>query len=423
MTIISPVAPSGEKQPAMAPVSASTEETSGYSVRTLRTTEEFDEVCAAWEAAPGDPDSDPRINMAIVSSRPEFVRPHVIVVYSGGRPCSMLLGRIEQTGMNLGFWRLQIRVRPIHLAIESRGPRGSQSEDVCRLLMREVCQAANREGIDFINLGFVPVDSPLYTLALAFPGMMGRDLFVEKRFGYAKTLQASSDAFLLSLRPKRRKQLKHEQKRLHEAFPGSVEVVAVSKETEIDPALDHVENIARRTHLRARGRGFEDTPASRREIRLLAAKGWIRIYLLRIAGDPVAYWVCTQDRGKLRSIYTGYDPSFERFSPGMCLFVSVIQDLCDERGERGTLIDFGWGAFQYKEVLSDRRYCEGNPHIFSLTLRGQLIRLLKALALSLKSFAKWVLQRIGMLRKYEKMLRDAARNRLGNRRAGTSCSQ
>ena len=132
MTTVVSVTPSEEMPPVTVPASASAEATSGYSVRTLRTMEEFDEVCAAWDPAPDDPDSDPRVNMAIVRSRPEFIRPHVIVVYSGGSPCSMLLGRIEQTGMNLGFWRLQIRVRATHLAIESRGPRGSQSEDVCR---------------------------------------------------------------------------------------------------------------------------------------------------------------------------------------------------------------------------------------------------------------------------------------------------
>jgi len=252
---------------------------------------------------------------------------------------------------------------------------------------------------------------------------MSRDLFVETRFGYARTLPATSDAFYSSLRKKRRRELKRELRLLQEAFPGSVEVVAVSKDTEIGLALDQVERVARMTHLRARSRGFEDTPAVRGEMRLLAAEEWLRIYLLRIAGAPVAYWVFTRYRGKLRGIYTGYDPSYERFSPGMCLLLSIIQNLCDGKGERATLIDFGWGAYQYKEVLSDRRYCEGNPHIFSLTLRGQLIRILKALPLSLKSFAKWALQRIGMLRKFERMLRDAARNRIGNRGAETSCSQ
>jgi len=418
MTTAVSVTPSEEMQPVTVPASASAEATSGYSVRTLRTMEEFDEVCAAWEPAPDDPDSDPRVNMAIVSSRPEFVRPHVIVVYSGKRPCSMLLGRLERTRLDLRIGYFWIRPHATRYAFEHGGPRGDGSEPICHLLVQELCRGLKSGEADLATLGVKRSDSPFYGLVRQMPGLLMRDFVRQEQVHHYLTLPHSSEEFYSSLGPERRGKTKQKQRKLCRAFPGAVTVTKYSSESEIDEVAPRIESIASKSYLRALGVGFRDTQETRGQLRLAAERGWLRIYLLQLAGDPVAYWICELDHGLLRSCFMGYDPEFAKHSPGMFLITSVLEDFCSGTGERAMALDWGLGDAEYKVVLGSSNWSEGNPFVFAPSWRGLWLKFIVTGARVLEILAKSLLNRAGALSKIRKRWREFARKNMTHRVPG-----
>jgi len=392
--------------------------------RTLRTMEEFDEVCAAWEPAPNDPDSDPRVNMAIVSSRPEFVRPHVIVVYSGGHPCSMLLGRLERTRLDLRIGYFRIRPQATRYAFEHGGPRGDGSESVCRLLIQELCRSLKSGEADLATLGSKRSGSPFYGLVRQIPGLLMRDIVRQEQVHHYLALPHSSEEFYSSLGAKRRGQIRRQQRQLYGAFPGTVSVNTYSSESEIDEVAPRLESVASKSYLRALDVGFRDTPEMRFQLRLAAKHGWLRIFLLQVAGNPVAFWICELDRGILRSCYLGYDPELGKHSPGMFLITSVIEQFCSGAGEQAGAVDFGLGDAQYKLVLAKSSWSDGNPFVFAPSFRGLWLKLIVTGATAVEILARALLSRAGALSKIRKRWREIARKSstvsLPNARSGQS---
>jgi CelD/BcsL family acetyltransferase involved in cellulose biosynthesis len=59
--------------------------------------------------------------------------------------------------------------------------------------------------------------------------------------------------------------------------------------------------------------------------RWAAARGWLRIAFLRLDGRALATMLLLETEGVLYYLKGGYDPVFERFSPGMALLGSVIE--------------------------------------------------------------------------------------------------
>lgn len=412
MIAVSPVSPSGEMQPATVAASAPEGRTSEYSVRTIQTMEEFDEVCTVWVPAPDDPDSDPRVNMAIVSSRPEFVRPHVIVLYSGGCPCSMLLGRLERTRLDLRIGYLHVRPQATRYAFEHGGPRGERSEFVCRLLIQQLCQGLQSGEADLATLGFMRSDSPFYGLVRRIPGFLMRDVVHQEQLHHYLAIPDSSEAFYSSLGANSRKNIKRKQRRLYEAFSGTVSVTTYSRESEIDEVVPRLESVARKGYLRALGGDFRDTPEMRFQLKLAAERGWLRVYLLQVAGNPISYWICELDRGRLRGCYVGYDPEFGKYSPGMLLMTLVISALCTGAEERAFALDFGLGDAEYKMVLANSSWNDGNPFVFAPSFRGLWLKLIVTVARALEILAKSLLSRAGALPKIRKRWREFARKNM-----------
>ena len=76
--------------------------------------------------------------------------------------------------------------------------------------------------------------------------------------------------------------------------------------------------------------------------------------MLYIADRPCSFWIGDVNQGTFGSDYLAYDAEFEKYSPGMCLILKVIEGFCDENPQGITEVDFATGYAQYKEVLSNR---------------------------------------------------------------------
>ena len=71
----------------------------------------------------------------------------------------------------------------------------------------------------------------------------------------------------------------------------------------------------------------------------------------------------------------GYDPAWSEFSPGIFLFLTILEDLRDADIET---VDFGGGSSQLKRCFGALRQAESRVHIYAPTLRGVQLRMLLA---------------------------------------------
>jgi hypothetical protein len=81
----------------------------------------------------------------------------------------------------------------------------------------------------------------------------------------------------------------------------------------------------------------------------IAALGYLRSYVLRLDGEPVAFVLGYQYRGRYAYEETGYDPKFSTSSPGSVLTHGLIQDLFADNPPRE--LDFGFGDGAYKRTF------------------------------------------------------------------------
>ncbi len=66
------------------------------SVRVVRTLGELEDIREIWSAFQQHPNVDIDFYMLLCGVRSEILRPHVIVLYRGGQPEAMLVGRLVQ---------------------------------------------------------------------------------------------------------------------------------------------------------------------------------------------------------------------------------------------------------------------------------------------------------------------------------------
>lgn len=186
---------------------------------------------------------------------------------------------------------------------------------------------------------------------------------------------------------------------------GEVRIECFSTPAEIETLATVVEQVARNSYQRGLGVGFVNTEQERRRLGLLASKGGLRGYVIYIGGAPAAFWIGDINEGVFGSDCLGFDPAFGKYSPGMYLMMKVIEGFCT--GEEGvTEIDFATGHADYKEALSNRVWRETDVYIFSTSLRGVALNLLKTSAVGADQAMKWILERTGLLKGIKKRWRQ-----------------
>jgi CelD/BcsL family acetyltransferase involved in cellulose biosynthesis len=125
-----------------------------------------------------------------------------------------------------------------------------------------------------------------------------------------------------------------------------------------------------------------------------AQKDWLRIFILYLGGKPAAFWKGTLYGGCLRGDHVGYDQAWSKFSPGIFLFLNMIEDL---RKEGVNTVDLGFGDTQLKQYLGNLRCLESQVRIYAPTLRGILLNLLNLSCPRINDCARFLLQRTSWL--------------------------
>lgn len=379
-----------------------------FCLRVIRDHTEINEIRGMWSAWHQHPNSDVDFYQTVIRSLHGVLRPHIIVLYLGNIPKAMLIGRLERAHINfrIGYKNL-LKTKARLLTFIYKGFLGEVSLENAELLLREIIKSLNRKEADAAFLSNVGVDSPLYRLGKELPGFLERDHAVAANIHRSMNLPDNFDEVYSGLSGKVRKNLKWQAKKLATDFSGSVEIRAFQGTNQLEEMIRDLEQVAKKTYQRGLGVGFIDSVQTRERLKLEAAMGWLRSFILYIHQKPCAFWKGTLYQRTFYSDCMGYDPDYRKYSPGMYLIMKVIEDFCGMRnGERPREIDFGFGDAQYKAVLANRGWYESSVYMFAPTLKGVGINLLRTPMELVNQRAKHFLSHRSLLLRVKRMWRE-----------------
>ncbi|HEU0048366.1 MAG TPA: GNAT family N-acetyltransferase, partial [Nitrososphaera sp.] len=208
--------------------------------------------------------------------------------------------------------------------------------------------------------------------------------------------------------PKTRQELRRKQQKLEKEISGPIRIRCFRETVEFDEAMEHAEQVAKKSYLRGLGVGFDVGPQTREILRVKAQKGWLRTYILYAGDQPLAFWMGDLIQGTFGGNFTGYDPDIAKYSPGMYIMTKVIEEFCNAKDGAVTKIDFGPGGAPYKASLGKSEADEAAVHIFSRSLKGVGLNLLRSLTTGIHEPLKKALEKTNLLAKIKKAWRTRA---------------
>jgi hypothetical protein len=380
-------------------------------VSVARSAAEVEALRELWMSWPSHRDSDIDFYLMIVQSYPEVSRPHVLTLYRGGKPEAILVGRLEEKRLNFNIGYLHpFRPRARCLTFVYGGIHGDASPENARIFLEELVASLRRREADLAMLEFVPLESPMYELALNVPGILSRDLWPPAQGHDMMTIPSSIDEVYRRMSSDRRIETRRRVRKLQSHPAGEPKIVCYRKESELDQLFADGEQIAKKTYQRGMGVGFADKADVRSRLLLAARKGWLRANVLYIGDRPVAFWIAMLYHGSFVSEYMGYDPEFRQWSPGMVLVMRVIEQLCTgSAGDKVENLDFGLGHAEYKGALCTKNWMEAPVYIFSPTLKGLGLKMMRSTSRLVDAGARRILTSTKFLPRLKKAWRDRLR--------------
>jgi hypothetical protein len=376
-------------------------------VRTIRDLPELETLRAIWKSWTGNRDSDLDFFSSLVRSRGSGCRPHVIVITRNARPDAILIGLTEPRKLLFRLSCFTICAPEVNvLEFVPGGLLGNASEENCAAFVRQAMRSLDEGEADMALWEQLDLHSPLYNYALHWPRFALRDHFpsIDDHW-WLRNFPKGLDAFLMSRSGSQRSKLRRKYKNVLTHFEGKVQVRCFRSLMDLGPAIEDMEKIASKTDRRLFGLGFFDTPQIREQMAVAAERGWLRVYILYLEERPAAFWRCTVYGGCLQGDHAGYDPVWRELSPGIFLFLNILEDF---REDDIKSIDFGYGNTQFKRCLGDLRCVESRLRIYAPTLLGILLNLLNTATPCATNSARFLLQRTRCL----EWARKASRNRL-----------
>jgi hypothetical protein len=373
--------------------------------RTIRDLHELEALRAIWNSWPGTRDSDIDFFSSTVRSRGNWCRPHVIVLTRNTRPDAILVGLCEHKKVPFRLSSFTIHEPEVNiLEFVYGGLRGSDSEENCAALVREVVRSLDEGDADLVLWEQLDVQSPLYNCVLRLPRFALRDHSRCLDGRWLMKFPKGLDAFFMNLGRSQRSKLSRKYRNVLNHFAGKVQIRCFCSLVDLEPAISDMEAVASKTDKRrVFGFGFFDTPQIREQMVVAAKRGWLRIYILYLEEKPAAFWMGTIYDHCLQADEVGYDPVWGEFSPGIFLFLNILEDLRDEDIKT---VDFGWRDIQIRQCFGALRRVEARVHIYAPTLRGIQLNLLSTATHCATHGAKFLLRRTHCLEWARRVLRN-----------------
>ena len=342
-------------------------------IRTIRDFQGIAELRDLWRKWQKTRDSDFDFFCEHARARGAGCRPHVLLLTKHAEPQALLLGlrdrrRIGAKFCSVAFYQPEVNV----LDFIYGGLLGNPSRENCAALAQAIIRSLSDGDADIALWEALDLHSALYSCLLHAPNRLSRDHrnFISDH--WFMTFPASAEAFLAN-----RSKLRRKVNRIRSTLAERIQVRSFQTASELERAIPLMEEIGRRSVKRQLGFGFFDTPRTREELLLKAARGWVRSFILYVDEKPASFWLGSLDGRCLRTEYVGFDDAWRALSPGILVFLHMLDSL---REENIATIDLGWGDGHFYRRFGDLRRSEASVQVYAPRLRALRLNLIYTLA-------------------------------------------
>ncbi|MCX7727285.1 MAG: GNAT family N-acetyltransferase [Chitinispirillaceae bacterium] len=345
-----------------------TEQRGKYIFETYTSFEELECCKEFWDKNCNNYNADYDFYKLITTAkREECVSPFVIKVRSEDRNIiGLLIGRKEPQliNINIGYYSLfKLKVRGI--TIIYGGIIGNFTDEDIEATVNYILRLLKRFKVVKLLVNFLNSSSPFVKY---FTQYLWRVYFPTKISHWEMRVPQTMDVFYSKFKHKHRYWLKRMANLIETDFKDRLRIEIIENSESIEDVSRKLEHIASKTYHRKLGVGFKDDELNRARLKLCAEKKWLRVYLLTIDSEPVAFWYVTTYRGICYLNFTGYLEKYEKYEIGTYLLLQCIAHLSKEKGV--DVIDFGFGDALYKQRFGDRKWEEISLEIFSFSFQG-----------------------------------------------------
>ena len=375
-------------------------------VEVFRDLKDLSRVKSEWVALQQHPNCDFDFYSGVVSSTESILRPHVIVVSRDGQPITMLIGRIDRgtVDFQIGYKKV-FGFAAKNLTFLHGGFVGEKSAEITRVLIDSISESLRSGEADVCYFNHLRVDEDLFQQMLKITDRQGYLTRFALRKHRGTSLAASGEGYLKTLTSKERNNQKRRLKRITEDFPNN-RIQCYQDPADFERAVADVDQVAQKTYQRALGVAFSNTPEARRRLRNEMDRGWFRGYVLYLNDQPAAFWLGTAFGDTFYSGFTGYDPAYSKYAPGMYLLLKALELLCESNSDgRLKKADFGLGDAEWKIIIGDQEWEEAPISIFAPNSKGRLLRRTRWATETFDAKAKRLLTRFQLLAKVKRLWR------------------
>ena len=302
--------------------------------------------------------------------------------------------------------RYELWAQPLIVAASMKK---EQWKSIALKLLKEI--RASMAVDEVISIEGLPTNS--YFSDLLFKDAQVHKIFLVVRLGKPFEHQfvqmpRSYDEYLQQLSKGSRKSLTYKRRKLYKNCSGDVVLQRSDSDDQVEKFLKdaiHISKMTYQWHLL--GLGLRDRNGLARRLYFAARRGWLRSYILYCRGEPVAFLLGYQYRGRYYYMDVGYDPAWSQWSVGSVLQLEVMKDLYTHDG-RPEIFDFSTGYGQHKARFANFAQEEVNLLLLPKTFRNKLLVSAYHATECVSEFVSQCSDRLGFKRRIKKMIRRLA---------------
>lgn len=333
-------------------------------VRILRSLEEIEMIRADWTRLSSNPENNWDLYWSLIRKRRPPAEPYVAALLEDCRLRAAFVGRVEKSHvrLKLGYWR-PVRLSVRRIVVPMQGLLGQADEVTLRALIERVVEDLRDRRADLAVFEYLELGSALHRAAKGIAlGFWMRDLVPTRQIHRYVRLPATFKEYV-----RQHRRLLEKARRFEKAFEGRYEHRLLRHEDDIDVFCEGADAVMRKTYQRALGVGFSISEENREKIQAAARQSAWRSFVTLVDGRIVAFWCGCSFAGTWICWWTGYDPDYQQFSPGLVASTRMVERLI---GEGVTTIDFGGGDATHKERLGNDFRWEESVCVYAPEFKG-----------------------------------------------------
>ncbi len=226
----------------------------------------------------------------------------------------------------------------LSLAVNEHNGRGGilREEASPAVLEAALAHALRRRPGQRLGFGMILSRSALFDDVQALAGRRGLGSCVRQSVASPVVrIEGTWEAYLAGRAAHVRSALRRKRKKLGQA--GQLHLECTSGVAGWRAAFADVLRVERRSWKHAAGSSLTARPQVgafyERLTRVLAERGWLRLYLLYLDGEPIAHLCAASFRGELWGLMPSYVEDLRQLSPGIVLATLVLQQAFERREE------------------------------------------------------------------------------------------